>query len=134
MSEGFKVFSNLRTLRAQARETSFEVLEELLEKMTSIVEDRRQEEESGKKEREEKQAKIAAIREQLLADGIDPNELLANFNAAPAKQKNTRITRPAKYKFIDENGDEKGWTGQGRTPKAIAAAIESGKKLEDFLI
>ncbi|MGC0915356.1 H-NS family nucleoid-associated regulatory protein [Pantoea agglomerans] len=134
MSEGFKVFSNLRTLRAQARETSFEVLEELLEKMTSIVEDRRQEEESGKKEREEKQAKLAAIREQLLADGIDPNELLANFNAAPAKQKSTRIIRPAKYKFIDENGDEKGWTGQGRTPKAIAAAIESGKKLEDFLI
>jgi DNA-binding protein H-NS len=134
MSEGFKVFSNLRTLRAQARETSFEVLEELLEKMTSIVEDRRQEEESGKKEREEKQAKLAAIREQLLADGIDPNELLANFNAAPAKQKSNRITRPAKYKFIDENGDEKGWTGQGRTPKAIAAAIESGKNLEDFLI
>lgn len=134
MSEEFKVFSNLRTLRAQARETSLDVLEELLEKMTSIVEDRRQEEESGKKEREEKQAKLAAIREQLLADGIDPNELLANFNAAPAKQKSTHITRPAKYKFIDENGDEKGWTGQGRTPKAIAAAIESGKKLEDFLI
>ncbi|AYP22234.1 H-NS family histone-like protein [Pantoea agglomerans] len=134
MSEGFKVFSNLRTLRAQARETSFEVLEELLEKMTSIVEDRRQEEESGKKECEEKQAKLAAIREQLLADGIDPNELIANFNAVPDKQKSTRISRPAKYKFIDENGDEKGWTGQGRTPKAIAAAIESGKKLEDFLI
>lgn len=134
MSEEFKVFSNLRTLRAQARETSLEVLEELLEKMTSIVEDRRQEEESGKKEREEKQAKLAAIREQLLADGIDPNELLANFNAAPAKQNSTRSPRPAKYKFIDENGDEKGWTGQGRTPKAIAAAIESGKKLEDFLI
>jgi len=134
MSEGFKVFSNLRTLRAQARETSFEVLEELLEKMTSIVEDRRQEEESRKKEREEKQAKLAAIREQLLADGIDPNELLANFSAAPAKQKSTRSPRPAKYKYNDENGDEKGWTGQGRTPKAIAAAIESGKKLEDFLI
>lgn len=134
MSEEFKVFSNLRTLRAQARETSLDVLEELLEKMTSIVEDRRQEEESGKKEREEKQAKLAAIREQLLADGIDPNELLANFNAAPAKQKSTRSPRPAKYKYNDENGDEKGWTGQGRTPKAIAAAIESGKKLEDFLI
>lgn len=134
MSEEFKVFSNLRTLRAQARETSLDVLEELLEKMTSIVEDRRQEEESGKKEREEKQAKLAAIREQLLADGIDPNELLANFNAAPAKQKSTRSPRPAKYKYNDENGDEKGWTGQGRTPKAIAAAIESGKKLKDFLI
>lgn len=134
MSEEFKVFSNIRTLRAQARETSLEVLEDLLEKMTSIVEDRRQEEESGKKEREEKQAKLAAIREQLLADGINPEELLANFNAAPTKQKSNRVTRPAKYKYIDENGNEKGWTGQGRTPKTIAVAIESGKKLEDFLI
>jgi len=134
MSEEFKVFSNIRTLRAQARETSLEVLEDLLEKMTSIVEDRRQEEESGKKEREEKQAKLAAIREQLLADGINPEELLANFKADPTKQKSTRSPRPAKYKYIDENGNEKGWTGQGRTPKAITAAIASGKKLEDFLI
>lgn len=134
MSEGFKVFSNVRTLRAQARETSLEVLEEILEKMTSIVEDRREEEESGKIEREEKQAKLSAIREQLLADGIDPNELIANFNVAPAKQKSIRSPRPAKYKYIDENGKEKGWTGQGRTPKAIAAAIDSGKKMEDFLI
>ncbi len=134
MSEEFKVFSNIRTLRAQARETSLDVLEDLLEKITSIVEDRRQEEESGKKEREEKQAKLAAIREQLLADGIDPKELLANFNAAPTKQKSTRSPRPAKYKYIDENGEEKRWTGQGRTPKTITAAIASGKKLEDFLI
>ena len=29
MSEDFKVFSNIRTLRAQARETSLETLEEI---------------------------------------------------------------------------------------------------------
>lgn len=45
-----------------------------------------------------------------------------------------REPRPAKYKYIDENGDEKTWTGQGRTPKAIAAALESGKTLEEFEI
>ncbi|MDI5638182.1 H-NS histone family protein, partial [Salmonella enterica subsp. enterica serovar Kentucky] len=33
-----------------------------------------------------------------------------------------------------ENGNELTWTGQGRTPKAIAAAIEAGKTLEDFAI
>ncbi|MDQ0020108.1 H-NS family histone-like protein [[Curtobacterium] plantarum] len=134
MSEEFKVFSNLRTLRAQARETSLEVLEDLLEKMTSIVEDRLQEEESGKKEREEKQAKLVAIREQLLADGIDPKELIGNFDSAPRKQKTAPGPKKAKYKYTNENGEEKSWTGQGRTPKAIAVAIDSGKKLEDFLI
>lgn len=134
MSEEFKVFSNLRTLRAQARETSLEVLVDLLEKMTSIVEDRRQEEESGKKDREEKQTKLAAIREQLLADGIDPKELIGSFDSAPRKQKTARGPKKAKYKYTNENGEEKSWTGQGRTPKAITVAIDSGKKLEDFLI
>ncbi|HBW4331954.1 TPA: H-NS histone family protein, partial [Klebsiella pneumoniae] len=31
-------------------------------------------------------------------------------------------------------GNEKTWTGLGRTPKVIAAALESGKVLEDFAI
>ena len=136
MSEDFKVFSNIRTLRAQARETSLETLEEILEKMTSIVEEKRHEEETGIKERDERKVKIEAIREQLLADGIDPQELLSNYRSSSAskKQKSSRNPRPAKYKYTDEDGNEKSWTGQGRTPKAIASAIEGGKKLQDYLI
>lgn len=42
--------------------------------------------------------------------------------------------RPAKYKYIDADGSEKTWTGQGRTPRAISAALEAGKMLEDFEI
>ena len=48
--------------------------------------------------------------------------------------KSVRAPRPAKYKYIDEDGTEKSWTGQGRTPKVIAKALEEGKKLEDFSI
>ncbi|MEN4833067.1 H-NS family nucleoid-associated regulatory protein [Pantoea vagans] len=136
MSEEFKVFSNIRTLRAQSREISLDILEEILEKMTSIVEEKRHEEESGMKEREERKVKLEAIREQLLADGIDPQELLGNYGSSStsAKQKSNRNPRPAKYKYTDENGNEKSWTGQGRTPKAIKSALDSGKKLEDFII
>lgn len=42
--------------------------------------------------------------------------------------------RPAKYKYIDDDGSEKTWTGQGRTPKPIAIALENGKTLEYFEI
>lgn len=92
MSEDFKVFSNIRTLRAQARETSLETLEEILEKMTSIVEEKRHEEETGIKERDERKVKIEAIREQLLADGIDPQELLSNYRSSSAsKNKNQAV-------------------------------------------
>ncbi|HHA1671526.1 TPA: H-NS family nucleoid-associated regulatory protein [Enterobacter roggenkampii] len=134
MSEAIKALNNIRTLRAQARETELEVLEEMLEKLTAIVEDRREEENTIRIEKEEHQAKLNAFRQKLLEDGIDPAELLATVGSSQTKAKSTRAPRPAKYKYTDENGNEQTWTGQGRTPKAIAAAIETGKKLEDFAL
>lgn len=133
MSESLKILNNIRTLRAQSRAFSLENLEEMLEKLTTVVEDRRQEEVTFLKDKEERQAKLEAFRQQLLEDGIDPAELLSGLSSS-SKPKSSREPRPAKYKYIDENGDEKFWTGQGRTPKVITAAIESGKKLEDFAI
>lgn len=131
MSEEFKLFGSIRTLRAQARRTSLEILE----KLTAIVEEKRHEEESDMKEQEERKVKLNATREQLLADGIDPQELLTNSKppSTPKKQKSSRTLRPAKYRYKGEDGNEKSWTGQGRTPKDIKQAL-SGKKLKDFLI
>lgn len=132
MTDAIQALNNIRTLRAQARETDLATLEEMLEKLTAIVEDRRQEETILKQQNAERQDKIEAFRAQLLEDGIDPSELLGNVKSSrPAA---VRAVRPAKYKYIDENGDEKTWTGQGRTPKAITAALEGGKALEDFAI
>lgn len=132
MTYAIKTLNNIRTLRAQARETDLATLEEMLEKLTAIVEDRRQEESLALQQNAERQAKIEALRAQLLEDGIDPSELLGNPKSS--RPATVRVPRPAKYKYIDENGDEKTWTGQGRTPKAIAAALEGGKALEDFAI
>ncbi|MDH0313281.1 H-NS family nucleoid-associated regulatory protein [Klebsiella pasteurii] len=134
MSEALKALNNIRTLRTQARETDLATLEEMLEKFSAVVEDRREEESSVRKEQEERQAKLEAFRQKLLEDGIDPSELLAVVSSSHTKAKSTRAPRPAKYKYTDENGNEQTWTGQGRTPKAIAAAIEAGKTLEDFSI
>ncbi|AXC71760.1 H-NS histone family protein [Salmonella enterica] len=133
MGETLKVLNNIRTLRAQAREIDLATLEEMLEKLTTIVEDRREEEASFIKQQEEKQARLEAFRQKMLEDGIDPAELLSVASTS-IKTKSTRTPRPAKYKYVDENGLEKQWTGQGRTPKAIAAALEAGKTLEDFEI
>lgn len=134
MSEAIKALNNIRTLRAQARETDLATLEEMLEKLSAIVEDRREEENAVRKEQEERQAKLEVFRQKLLEDGIDPAELLAAVSSSHPKAKSTRTPRPAKYKYTDENGNEQTWTGQGRTPKTIAAAIEAGKSLEDFAI
>ncbi|HDS7829136.1 TPA: H-NS histone family protein [Klebsiella variicola] len=134
MSEALKALNNIRTLRAHARETDLATLEEMLEKLSAIIEDRREEESAVRKEQEERQAKLEAFRQKLLEDAIDPAELLATVGSSQPKAKSSRAPRPAKYKYIDENGNEQTWTGQGRTPKAIAAAIEAGKTLEDFAL
>ncbi|MBX9325416.1 H-NS family histone-like protein, partial [Serratia marcescens] len=75
MSEALKVLNNIRILRAQARETDLETLEEMLEKLSVIVDERREEEHAVLKEQEQRQAKLEAFRRKLLEDGIDPAEL-----------------------------------------------------------
>ncbi|HDT3000387.1 TPA: DNA-binding transcriptional regulator H-NS [Proteus mirabilis] len=134
MSESLKILNNIRTLRAQARETSLETLEEMLEKLEVVVNERREEEQAMQAEIEERQQKLQKYRELLLADGIDPNDL---FEVAGASKtgRAKRATRPAKYSYVDDNGETKTWTGQGRTPAVIKRAIEEeGKSLEDFLL
>ena len=134
MSEALKALNNIRTLRAHARETDLATLAAILEGTIGVVEVGREEESAVRKEQEERQAKLEAFRQKLLEDGIDPAELLAAVGSSQPKAKSTRTPRPAKYKYTDENGNEQTWTGQGRTPKTIAAAIEAGKTLEDFAL
>ncbi|EOW3049614.1 histone-like nucleoid-structuring protein H-NS [Escherichia coli] len=132
MSEALKILNNIRTLRAQARECTLETLEEMLEKLEVVVNERREEESAAAAEVEERTRKLQQYREMLIADGIDPNELL---NSLAAVKSGTKAQRPAKYSYVDENGETKTWTGQGRTPAVIKKAMdEQGKSLDDFLI
>lgn len=136
MSEALKVLNNIRTLRAQAREYSVETLEEMLEKLDVVVKERREEESHFQAENEERTRKLNQYREMLLADGIDPNELISTLTVTPrATAKGKRSVRPAKYGYTDEKGESRTWTGQGRTPAVIKKALEEqGKKLDDFLL
>ena len=117
MSEALKILNNIRTLRAQARECSLETLEEMLEKLEVVVNERREEDSQAQAEVEERTRKLQQYREMLIADGIDPNELLQTMAATKAAGKAKRAARPAKYQYKDENGELKTWTGQGRTQK-----------------
>lgn len=119
MSEALKILNNIRTLRAQARECTLETLEEMLEKLEVVVNERREEESAAAAEIEERTRKLQQYREMLIADGIDPNELLSTMAAVKAGTKAKRAARPAKYSYVDENGETKTWTGQGRTPAVI---------------
>ncbi|MBG2913471.1 DNA-binding transcriptional regulator H-NS [Proteus cibarius] len=134
MSESLKILNNIRTLRAQARETSLETLEEMLEKLEVVVNERREEFSLEKAAEEERIQKLQKYREMLEEAGIDPTDLL-EASAVNKTGRAKRAARPAKYSYVDENGETKTWTGQGRTPAVIKRAIdEEGKSLDDFLL
>ena len=135
MSELTKTLLNIRSLRAFSRELTLEQLEEALEKLSLVVSERKETEEVELAERAEQGAKLAAIAEQIAKEGIDVAALISALaGETKTKSKAKRAPRPAKYKYVDTNGDEKTWTGQGRTPSAIQDILDSGKSLEEFLI
>ena len=134
MSLTLQNLNNIRTLRAMAREFSIEALEEMLEKVRIVTEEKRNELAEFEQQRAEQQDKINALLERMKADGISPADLLGSEASNAGQQAKKRKAREAKYRFIDVNGEENTWTGQGRTPKPIASALASGKSLDDFLI
>ncbi|MEL7293387.1 MAG: H-NS family nucleoid-associated regulatory protein [Pseudomonadota bacterium] len=134
MSELTKTLLNIRSLRAFARELTVEQLEEALDKLNTVVAERKEAERAAAAEQE---AKLAAIAEQISKDGIDVDALisaLAGESKTKSKAKSKRAPRPPKYKYVDASGKEKTWTGQGRTPSAIQTQLDAGKSLDDFLI
>ncbi len=135
MSELTKTLLNIRSLRAFARELSFEQLEEALEKLTLVVEERREAAEEERAAQAEKEAKLSEYAEMIAKDGINIDDLISAMSGeTKTKFRKKRDPRPAKYKYTDTNGKEKTWTGQGRTPSAIQSQLDAGKHLDDFLI
>lgn len=135
MNDFLKILLNIRSLRAALRELSFEQLVEAKEKFDEIYAEREQQENKIKAESAERLQKLAEFTEMLKQAGIDPSELVGTADPVKAdgSAKAKRAPRPAKYRYT-EDGQENTWTGQGRMPKAIAAAVANGRALEEFLI
>ncbi len=133
MNELFTSLNNLRYLRAESRAFSLEVLDDVWEKFNALVEERREEEANSDAKHLAHKQKLEKIREMLIAEGVDINELLAN-ESVQQDVKPTKQKRPAKYQYHSAQGSLHTWTGQGRTPAVIQQALEAGKTLDDFLI
>ncbi|MGL5110629.1 MAG: H-NS family nucleoid-associated regulatory protein [Vibrio ordalii] len=132
MNEFLKVLLNIRSLRAALRELSLEQLKEAHEKIEAIYLERLEQAEKEQAANAEHRQKLAEFQAMLADAGIDPTELLGSAPAVAAT-KAKRAPRPPKYRYV-ENGVEKTWTGQGRTPKFLAEQLEQGRQLDDFLI
>ena len=133
MSDALTQLNNIRTLRFQTREMSLNALEGVLEKFKIILIERREEETLRLANESQRRDKLETLRQMMLDEGIAPSELMAAVGSS-GKVKRTRSPRPAKYRYTDETGESKTWSGQGRMPKRISKLIAEVGELKDFEI
>lgn len=132
MSDLIAILGNFRRLRAALRGTPSSELVEFKEKLEALIEEVQLEEAAFQEEQKERLEQIEKIKALMAENNISEAELIGDL-PTPSAPKTKRAPRPAKYKFIVD-GEEKTWTGQGRTPKALQEQLEAGRALEEFLI
>lgn len=134
MSDLFRALNNIRNLRAAAREASLEQLEAAAEKLAIVIEEKREAVQAEEIEKAKRLEGLNKYKELLEQDGISAEDLVVLLGGATeGKKRASRVVAP-KYKFINEHGETKTWTGQGRMPYALKAQLDAGKTLADFAI
>lgn len=134
MSDTFIEFKNIRTLKNACDSITLAQIEAMQNKLATIITQRKEEEATRAAEEQQKQAAIEKMLSELNASGIDVDTLVDALKAENKPARKPRAPRPAKYEYLDESGQKKQWTGQGRTPKSIQQQLDAGKSLEDFAI
>ncbi|MGB5871143.1 MAG: H-NS histone family protein [Albidovulum sp.] len=77
-------------------------------------------------ESRKKQEAISVLEEKAKALGFSLSDLM---DAAPVRKR-----KPAKKKYANPADSSETWTGRGRKPRWVEAALKSGKSLDDLLI
>ena len=76
---------------------------------------------------------IEKAKELIATFALTVRDLGLHTNSAVKKAKeSTRTGRPAAIKYRDGAGNI--WTGRGKMPRWLDAAVKSGKRKEDYLI
>ena len=112
--------ASVKSLSTATRDLSVAELEDIIEKVKQVIAERQQAEidrANRLKAFEEAFKKIEEIRE---SSGMSDELLAARYSKAPlAGEKKERKPRKAvvpKYRYTTMSGEEKLWTGQGKTP------------------
>ena len=134
MNELTKGLTNLRSLRAAVRDLTLEQAESSLLKLQAAVEEKRAQAAEIEQAEQERRARIAKYKELIKQEGITAEELTAIIGIAPSSIRKKREPRPAKYKYTDETGQERTWTGKCRTTRLIKKALYKGASLSSFEI
>ncbi|CAK0762549.1 DNA-binding protein H-NS [Gammaproteobacteria bacterium] len=89
---------------------------------------------SNREERERRRAVMKQVRELISAHNLTMDELLATKvkRAAKGEGRKNASKSPPKYRNPDDHAQT--WTGKGRKPGWVLAAVQRGDNLEEMLI
>lgn len=135
MSDTLKAgLSNIRSLRVLAREVDSAWLEEVRDKLDMVIQEKKDEEELAQLEIREREEKIAKLKAYIANElNESPESLLGELTGQPKKETKANTIKP-KYRYTDEKGVTRTWTGRGKKPKFFADKIEQGESLDQYLI
>lgn len=134
MTDSFKVFKNVRSLKSAAKNIPFDEFKGYVEKMNAVFAERQEEEAEKEKVEQQKQEKIKEYLDLLQQDNISPDELQKVTGSAGKVASKSGVKVQPKYEFFDKNGEKRNWSGRGRMPVELKARVEAGESLESFLI
>ena len=122
MSEFISILTHARRLQAAVKDLSVAELEQVAEKLNTVIENKREQEAEQIRQLEKKQALKDAILKQMQEAGLDLDDLAGDEKSTGTK-----------YRYTDEAGTEHTWTGIGRTPKVFAKLKDQGK-LDNYAV
>lgn len=128
MSNSINDFLNMKKLRSFLKGMPIKKAKKLADKIQLIIQEIEEEKKSEKQNKQKRKELLNKYKDLIKNENLSPDEiakLLGNKERKPRKNK----PRPPKYRYTDADGNEKTWTGQGRTPKEL-----QGQNLDEFLI
>lgn len=128
MSDFIKTLTRKNSLRKQCQEMDVSAIEKVVADLSTIIEEKKAEEEAVIAAEAAKSAKIEAIRKSMEDAGLDLSDLVDSVDLAPKKKV------AAKYRLEDEDGTVHEWSGRGRTPLVFQKYFDQGHTKEDCLI
>lgn len=129
------VLTNGRLLKSAVADLTSSEIQDIIQKLQKIHDEKKIDEELSEKVRKERQEALNAIKAIMAQKNISANDLSMLAESAESEKQIRRRVVPPKYKFTDENGNVLTWTGQGRTPLSFRECIKrEGKSMDDYLI
>lgn len=135
MSDFLGTLCNSKLLRAALKDAELPALELGLEKLTELVEEKRNDEKEKQRQDAKKLEILNNIKSLMHNNNLSISDLNELLNTQTSTPKTIKRNVPAKYRFTDALGQELTWTGQGRTPRVFLECMKREQKgCDDYLI